>query len=361
MSAAFDRLHPAVQHHVVNTLGWASLRPLQEEAIGPVLGGEHALLLAPTAGGKTEAAVLPLLSRMLTEDWRGLGVLYLCPIKALLNNLDVRLGQYTTMIGRRCGLWHGDVGDAARRRLLRDPPDVLLTTPESLESMLISSRVDAAALFSVERDVLGRVLGQCPRVVPRRRADPRRQRRRLGASMSSTVRRRRLVGAEVLPDSGPIAQRYSRGMDVGSRLRASREAAGISQAELARRSGVHQPTISAIERGRRTPRPETFERLMAALARRPSLLVARLRDEIIRAGVRHRMGNVRVFGSCLHGRDTPGSDVDLLVTPEPGASLLDLVAFQQEVEDLLGVRVDAVSDRSSGPIMEAVAAEAAPL
>ena len=91
---AFDRLHPALQHHIVNSLGWTSLRPLQEHAIGPVLDGDHALLLAPTAGGKTEAAVFPLLSRMLTEQWGGLSVLYVCPIKALLNNLESRLRAY---------------------------------------------------------------------------------------------------------------------------------------------------------------------------------------------------------------------------------------------------------------------------
>ena len=85
MTTAFDRLHPAVRYHIVNSLGWSTLRPLQEAAISPVLDGKHCLLLAPTAGGKTEAAVLPTLSRMAAEDWRGLSVLYLCPIKALLN------------------------------------------------------------------------------------------------------------------------------------------------------------------------------------------------------------------------------------------------------------------------------------
>ena len=68
--AGFDQLHPAVQHHVVNTLGWPGLRPLQSDAIGPILAGEHVLALAPTAGGKTEAAVLPLLSQIATEGWR---------------------------------------------------------------------------------------------------------------------------------------------------------------------------------------------------------------------------------------------------------------------------------------------------
>lgn len=61
----FHRLHPALQHHIVNSLGWRALRPLQQAAIDPILAGDYVLLLAPTAGGKTEAAIFPLLSRML--------------------------------------------------------------------------------------------------------------------------------------------------------------------------------------------------------------------------------------------------------------------------------------------------------
>ena len=67
MSSGLDQLHPVVVHRIVNTLGWSSLRALQEEAVGPVLDGSDALLLAPTAGGKTEAAVLPLLTAMETQ------------------------------------------------------------------------------------------------------------------------------------------------------------------------------------------------------------------------------------------------------------------------------------------------------
>jgi ATP-dependent Lhr-like helicase len=147
---AADRLHPALQHHLVNTLGWASLRPTQETAIGPILDGDDVLLLAPTAGGKTEAAMLPVLSRMLDEDWRGLSVLYLCPLRALLNNLEPRLSHVAGLVGRSAGLWHGDVRRPLRKRLLEEPPDVLLTTPESLEAILISSVVDAHHLL---RDV----------------------------------------------------------------------------------------------------------------------------------------------------------------------------------------------------------------
>ena len=69
-------------------------------------------ILGPTAGGKTEAALFPLLSRMLSEDWRGLSTLYVCPLKALLNNLEPRLRAFADLLGRRVGIWHGDVGPA---------------------------------------------------------------------------------------------------------------------------------------------------------------------------------------------------------------------------------------------------------
>jgi ATP-dependent Lhr-like helicase len=151
---SFERLHPSLQHHVVNSLGWSSLRPLQADAIDPILDGRHALLLAPTAGGKTEAAVLPMLTRIAAESWRPLSVLYLCPLRALLNNLLPRLEGYSGFVGARTGLWHGDVGSAERQRLVVEPPDVLLTTPESLEAIFMSTRVDAHRLFGDVRAVI---------------------------------------------------------------------------------------------------------------------------------------------------------------------------------------------------------------
>lgn len=135
---AFDQLDPLVQHHVVNTLGWRELRPLQEQSIAPIQAGDHCLLLAATAAGKTEAAMFPVLSRICSENWTGLSVIYVCPLKALLNNLYVRLDGYCRMLGRRCEVWHGDIAPSVKNRIKADPPDVLLTTPESLEVMLIS-------------------------------------------------------------------------------------------------------------------------------------------------------------------------------------------------------------------------------
>ncbi|MEH0841064.1 DEAD/DEAH box helicase [Micromonospora sp. CPCC 205711] len=142
-----ELLHPVVLHHVVNSLQWPALRPLQEAAVQPLLDGDDALLLAPTAGGKTEAAMFPLLSRMAQENWSGTSVLYVCPLKALLNNLLPRVENYTGWLGRRAALWHGDVTMGRRRTILRERPDVLLTTPESLESMLVSTAVDHDEFF----------------------------------------------------------------------------------------------------------------------------------------------------------------------------------------------------------------------
>lgn len=152
--SAFDRLHPAVRYHVVNSLGWASLRPTQLDAIDPIQAGEHCLLLAPTAGGKTEAAIIPVLSRMSLENWAGLSVIYVCPIKALLNNLEPRLSRYASLLGRTVEVWHGDISPSRKKRALATQPDIVLTTPESIEGMLISRNVDCSTWFNNLRCVI---------------------------------------------------------------------------------------------------------------------------------------------------------------------------------------------------------------
>ncbi|MFY9334539.1 MAG: helicase-related protein [Mycobacterium sp.] len=95
-----------------------------------------------------EAAVFPLLSRMAAEDWQGVSVLYVCPLRALLNNLQPRIHGYAQWLGRSAAVWHGDVGQSQRQCILADRPDFLLTTPESLEAMLVSTKVDPRVLFS---------------------------------------------------------------------------------------------------------------------------------------------------------------------------------------------------------------------
>lgn len=74
-----------------------------------------------------------------------------------------------------------------------------------------------------------------------------------------------------------------------------------------------------------------------------------------------RLGNVRVFGSVARNSATVASDVDLLVHPQPDASLFDLAGFMSDVSALLGVDVDVVSDRGRGPTMDRIRSEAVAL
>lgn len=148
MSEEFGRLAGALQYQIVHGMGFRSLRDVQRLSIDPLLDGHNAVILAPTAGGKTEAAFFPLLSRMVDEHWPPVSVLYISPIRALINNQETRLARLADLLGRRAAVWHGDVTASRRKAILREPPDILLTTPESLEVMLMSANVPARTLFA---------------------------------------------------------------------------------------------------------------------------------------------------------------------------------------------------------------------
>ncbi len=150
----FARFSPRLQEAIVARLGWTGLRPVQELAGEALLAGKNAVVLAPTAGGKTEAAIFPTLPTLMDQPADGVGALSIAPIKALLNNQSDRLGQYTEMVGLRRFVWHGDTPTGPRRQFLREPTELLMTTPESLEVMLVSERVDTAKLFRDLRIVI---------------------------------------------------------------------------------------------------------------------------------------------------------------------------------------------------------------
>jgi len=135
-------------------------------------------------------------------------------------------------------------------------------------------------------------------------------------------------------------------MKVADQIARARQAAGLTQQELAVCSGVRQPNIAAYENGRRHPSKDMLARLLAAARPRPSVLLDRFRDEILRLAAHNKADNVRVFGSIARGEDTPDSDIDLLVSFQPGASLLDQAGLIADLEDLLGRHVDVVSDRA---------------
>jgi len=152
--SAFFRLSQRLQHGISHVLGWSSLRPVQEQTIEAILSGHNCVVLAPTAGGKTEAAFFPILDIVYRERLNPVCALYISPIRALLNNQEPRLIQLAGLVGATAFKWHGDVGQAARRRFLAEPAHVLMTTPESLEVMLISPKIDKERLFSGLRFVV---------------------------------------------------------------------------------------------------------------------------------------------------------------------------------------------------------------
>ncbi len=152
--SVFGRFNPRLQEAIVSRLGWTELREVQEIAGEAILDGKNSVVLAPTAGGKTEAAMFPAISQLLNRPTESIGILYIAPIKALLNNQADRLGMYTEMVGLRRFVWHGDQTRSNKRSFTQEPDELLMTTPESLEVMFISSKVPTAKFFEDLRVVV---------------------------------------------------------------------------------------------------------------------------------------------------------------------------------------------------------------
>jgi predicted nucleotidyltransferase/DNA-binding XRE family transcriptional regulator len=146
-----------------------------------------------------------------------------------------------------------------------------------------------------------------------------------------------------------------------SEVRGIRLAAGLTQGELAARSGVAQPNIAAYETGQRTPSAAMLKRLRAAAEPRPSVVLAKHRRDIIALACRHKASHVRVFGSAARGQDVSGSDIDLLVRFAPDADVFDLADLTLALEELTGLHVDVVSERGLRPGPNPIIAEVRPL
>jgi ATP-dependent Lhr-like helicase len=146
-SSSFHLLHPKVQRWLWRQ-GWEALRDLQEAAIPVLLGGEEdAVLSASTASGKTEAAFLPILTRLAEDPGGSVRALYVSPLKALINDQFSRLELLCEDLEIPVGRWHGDVAAAQKKKILAQPAGVLIITPESLEALFVLQGPKVRGLF----------------------------------------------------------------------------------------------------------------------------------------------------------------------------------------------------------------------
>ncbi len=145
----------------------------------------------------------------------------------------------------------------------------------------------------------------------------------------------------------------------------TRLAAGLTQAELARRSGTSQPAVNRYEKGRVKPRADTLRRLLQACQKAPpspSAVLTAKRDEVLTFARQHGASTVLVFGSVARHEDDSDSDIDLLMDIPSTYSLFAVARLQRELSELLGVPVDLGSLDDLRPrIRERVLAEARPL
>jgi len=150
VSQAFDLLHPKIQKWAW-TNEWQKLRMIQEEAILAILSGpgEDLILSAPTAGGKTEAVYMPILTELAAAatDTVGFKVLYISPLRALIDDQFERISEIANLVDVPVTRWHGDVSGADKARALRSPAGIILTTPESLEAFFVLRRSHLPRLF----------------------------------------------------------------------------------------------------------------------------------------------------------------------------------------------------------------------
>jgi ATP-dependent Lhr-like helicase len=140
-SETFALLSPPLKGLLQET-GFSKPTPPQVEAIPLITQGDNVLIIAPTGSGKTEAALLPLIDRMIrNHDRQGISLVYITPLRALNRDLLKRLQTWSNKLGFSVEVRHGDTPAKDRRRMAVKPPDLLITTPETLQAVLPGKRM----------------------------------------------------------------------------------------------------------------------------------------------------------------------------------------------------------------------------
>ena len=143
----FTGFAPFIQDYIYEH-GWKNLRSIQVGAAETIFNSrDNILLAASTASGKTEAAFFPILTDLYENPPQSVGVLYISPLKALINDQYERLNELCQDVDIPVWRWHGEVTQTQKRKLLKHTSGILQITPESLESLMINKHMDIPNLF----------------------------------------------------------------------------------------------------------------------------------------------------------------------------------------------------------------------
>lgn len=154
MNDLYSRLAPFIQEYIF-AQGWTEIRPAQVEACRVIFDTDaHLLIAAGTAAGKTEAAFLPILTRLYEDPPQTVGAMYIGPLKALINDQFERLTDLLRQADLPVWAWHGDVVQSRKQQMIKQPRGILQITPESLESLLINKNQELPRLFGDLRFVV---------------------------------------------------------------------------------------------------------------------------------------------------------------------------------------------------------------
>ena len=134
---------------VIHEMKWENFRPIQDEAILHMVNNPSDMIIsAPTASGKTEAAFLPIISQIADKGKNSVKILYISPLKALINDQFSRIEALCKHIDFPITKWHGDANQSKKVSLIKNPAGILLITPESIESLFINKTEFLGSLFN---------------------------------------------------------------------------------------------------------------------------------------------------------------------------------------------------------------------
>ncbi|MEZ7890104.1 MAG: DEAD/DEAH box helicase [Candidatus Wallbacteria bacterium] len=141
----FNSLNEKIRNYIANNLKWPNFTEIQKMTIPHINAGKDCLIISPTGSGKTEAAFIPILNKILNKKTNGrlsLECIYIAPLRTLINDMSIRLKKWCESTGLTINSWHSDICSFSKNKFINNPSNILLITPESIESILFNKSDD---------------------------------------------------------------------------------------------------------------------------------------------------------------------------------------------------------------------------